>query len=116
MSCYEDIDENNFVLFKDTSSDSWQSCIYCSDCIKHLLKTQWTSFIKMIEKLDCKATFKRILEDGFPSNFKDKNVSENEIILLFYDSNEQSPKYINPYSKEYLEKIINDITNTLLNE
>jgi hypothetical protein len=120
VSCYDDINETNFVLYKTdsgaSSSEDWQSCFYCSECIKYILDTKWTTFMKMLEELDCKATFKRILEEGVPYMFRDSKLTEKDVKLFFFDGKEQSGIYKNPYPKVKIEEVLQNIKNTLENE
>lgn len=113
MSCYESIDETNFVLYKEKNELDWKSCIYCADCVRYILETKWQSFIKMLEELDCKATFKRILEEGLPNKFKDIKLSENEIECFYFNGMEQSSKYKNKLSTTEIDIILDNIKNNL---
>lgn len=113
LSCYDNIDENNFVLYKINTKNTWNSCFYCSECIKYILNTKWKSFIKMLEELDCKATFKRILDEGLPNKFKDIKIAEEEIESFYYDGKEQSSKYKNDLTEKEVNNIINNIKSNL---
>lgn len=113
LSCYDDINENNFVLYQINEDNNWKSCFYCCECIKYMLETKWTSFMKMLEELDCKATFKRILDEGVPNLFRDIKLADTEITKFYFEGEEQSSKYKNPYTQEKIDKVLYSIQKIL---
>ena len=116
LSCYDVIDCTNFVLYKDNLNENWKSCFYCSQCVKYMLETKWPTFIKMLEELDCKATFKRILIEGVPSYFKDKKLSECHIILFYFDNSEQPSLYKNSLTEDESAKLLENVRASLEEE
>ena len=93
LSCMDDITIENYVLYKDQENNEWKSCYYCSICIKYMIDTQWDNYINSIEKVDCAATLRRLLEMGPPINFRDKTIEcNNEVYKFYYSGQEQDAK------------------------
>lgn len=113
IACCEDITENNFVLFKDTHSKDWESCIYCCDCITFILNTKVKKIIDELEKTDCKATIRRFIEGEPIDYFFDKSVSENKVINFYFKEKEQSALYKNEYTEDFINDLKAKITSIL---
>ena len=113
LSCYDDINASNFVLYQINEKTEWKSCFYCCECVKYMLDTKWTTFMKMLEELDCKATFKRILDEGVPNLFRDIKLADTEITKFYFEDEEQSSKYKNPYTQEKIDEVLHSIHKIL---
>lgn len=105
IACCEDITPENFVLFKDTVSVDWKSCMYCCDCITYILNTKVKKIIDELEKTDCKATMRRFIENSTIDYFYDKSVSENKVINFYFNGNEQSALYKNEYTEDFINEL-----------
>lgn len=109
-SCLDTLCEENYVLYKDKEENDWYPCIYCSECIKYMLDTQWGQYMQNISQPDCAATLRRILESGPPINLRDKSIicnNDNSEVYKFYFSKcEQSAKLKGSLVGEEREKFI----------
>jgi hypothetical protein len=77
----------------------WLPSGFCIHCIKHLLSTQWDTYVNTLCKTTCKAEQRRMLTRGPPINLSDKTAlpcpDDEEVYALWYMSSpdeEQSAK------------------------
>jgi hypothetical protein len=84
-----DIDDNDYCEFQ-TNDGLWHSSPYCSDVVKHLLQTGFHSYLKTIDQADCKATLRRLIQNGPPLYLNDKtfNISEDQYIMKVWFKSE----------------------------
>jgi hypothetical protein len=98
MSCWDDIDDNNYVEYRATANGDWQPSGFCETCVSYLLKTQWDLYTSALAKTTCKAEQRRLLKAGPPVNLKDAKAlpcpDEGEVHSLWFksDSAEHSAK------------------------
>ena len=94
--CCDNIDENNFVLYKDQKDADWKSSTFCVSCIKHMLATSWATYVNKIEKADCAEALKRAVNIGPPINFRDTGLvcdnESKEVESFYYDGRIQLAK------------------------
>ena len=98
LCCWDDIISSNFVEYRAISEGQWLPSGFCEMCIDQLIKTQWETYVKAIEKTTCKAEMRRLLQRGPPINVRDIKAlpcpDDGEVFSLWYssDSNEHSAK------------------------
>jgi hypothetical protein len=98
MSCWDDIDDNNYVEYRATANGDWQPSGFCETCVSYLLKTQWDLYTSALAKTTCKAEQRRLLKAGPPVNLKDAKAlpcpDDGEVHSLWFksDSAEHSAK------------------------
>lgn len=98
MSCWDDIDGNNYVEYKAVENGDWLASGFCQVCVGYLLKTQWELYTSALAKTTCKAEQRRLLKAGPPINLKDVKAlpcpDEGEVFSLWYmsDNAEHSAK------------------------
>ncbi|AYV84473.1 MAG: hypothetical protein Hyperionvirus26_28 [Hyperionvirus sp.] len=91
--CYSDITADNYALYKNSASADWLPSSYCKLCLKEMLLNGWTKFIGLIDKADCAAALKRLIDRPPPINLRDPECFPNGDVELFYfDDTEQSAK------------------------
>ncbi len=44
MSCWEDIDENNYVEYKSNAEGPWLPAKFCLTCIEYLIASQFNLY------------------------------------------------------------------------
>lgn len=107
-SCCDNITMYNYALYKDNEITNWKKCLYCSTCIKGMIKTQWKQYIDNIKTVDCKVALNRLLEQGPPINFRDSVIKcdneKSEVYKFYFDNQEQSAKLENSLIGEEREK------------
>jgi hypothetical protein len=104
-SCWEDISPENYAEYlpfppanKDEVPVQWMMAKYCQDCIKYLVKTQWTNYTSALAKTTCKAEQRRLLNRGPPINLRDNEAmpcpDDGEVMMLWFmsDGHEHSAK------------------------
>jgi len=116
-SCLDTLSEENFVLYKDNEQSDWKPCQYCSTCIKHMLKTKWENYVQAVDKADCVAELRRLLDKGPPINFRDPSIKcdneRSEVHKFYYSGCEQSAKLEGSLVDEEREKWLADQKETL---
>lgn len=115
--CLSEIDIINYVLYKDSSESKWLSCFYCCDCIQELLKTSWERYVKLIEKADCAAALKRLINIGPPINIRDPDGipcdnESKEVYIFYFNDSEQSAKLVGSYVGEDRTKWWDELKET----
>ena len=112
LSCFDDIINENFVLYKDTLTSKWKPCPYCSQCINHMIKTKWYDYIHQIDTADCAAALKRLLARGPPLNLRDQAIEcdngTSEIYMLYFNNAEQSAKLEGSLTGEERERWLSE--------
>ena len=69
----EEIDESNYVEYQTSPSMKWAPALFCAEVIEHALANQYKSYMERMQKSDCKAEIKRLLEAGPPVWVADKH-------------------------------------------
>ena len=90
MSCWDDVDQSNYVEFRASESAVWTASGFCETCVGYLLKSQWEIYTSALAKTTCKAEQRRLLQSGPPINLKDAKAlpcpDEGEVHSLWYMS------------------------------
>eukprot|EP00918_Siedleckia_nematoides_P039289 GHVU01085455.1.p2 GENE.GHVU01085455.1~~GHVU01085455.1.p2 ORF type:complete len:148 (+),score=11.68 GHVU01085455.1:344-787(+) len=89
--CFEDFSEANYAKYTTANNDkTWHGSLFCSDCIKRLIETQFGVYCKEIQQTDCMKTLRSLLERGPPINVRDKygfpEAGDEEVGLLCFSS------------------------------
>ena len=105
-SCWDDINDQNKVLFKWREDSEWQNFSYCSECVKELMKFKWNNYITSLRKTDCQKTLKLLIKQGPPHNFRDVGLTNDEEIFQFhYEGQTQTAKLENSFDQEIIKTL-----------
>lgn len=69
----EDIDGTNYVEYQTAPSLAWHPCLFGAEIIDNMVKSQFTNYMERMQKSDCKAEIKRLLDAGPPVWVSDKH-------------------------------------------
>lgn len=92
------IDKGTYCEFRSFPSQEWSISLFNCDTVRLLLKTQFKTYLKNVEKAskDCAAAVRRLVKKGPPKYISDKTAlplkrETDEYIdrLWFSDSNEE---------------------------
>lgn len=116
--CFDEITKDNYVLYKDKEDTLWLKSNYCKSCIQYLISTQWERYVDSVDKANCAAELRRLLELGPPINLREKsficNNERSEVYKLYYDSGEQSAKLNGSLTGVELDDWLKNQQETLL--
>ena len=73
LAMFEPIDETNYVEYQAAPSGKWRPCLYGAEMIEGLRTSQYKNYMERIQKSDCKAEMKRLMESGPPVWVTDKH-------------------------------------------
>ena len=73
LAMFEPIDESNYVEYQAAPSGKWRPCLYGAEMIEGLRTSQYKNYMERIQKSDCKAEMKRLMESGPPVWVTDKH-------------------------------------------
>jgi hypothetical protein len=71
LICFDDLDNDNIVMYQDNPNTEWKQGGYCIDCTKLLKNSQWNKYKNDVEKADCKRSLSNALQTGPPINIRD---------------------------------------------
>ena len=105
--CFSVLTNSNTVFYKESESTNWVISQCCNICVDELLNDAWNKYLSNMDT-NCKATLKRIIQDGPRIYFKDKNLfpSEHGVYSFKCNQRERSGK-ICPLSNYELEDFKN---------
>jgi hypothetical protein len=83
--CCEDMDETN-TPWLDSNFKS--STIFCLDCLKYMIKNNFSRYIQDIAKADCEKSLGSALTDPIPMYVTKDTLKKSEQITEVYLSNE----------------------------
>lgn len=98
LSCWDDVDQSNYVEYRSSGESAWMPSGFCEMCITYLVKTQWELYTSALAKTTCKAEQRRLLKTGPPINLRDVKAlpcpDDGEVHSLWFMSSgvEQSAK------------------------
>lgn len=103
--CCEDLDQSN-TLWLDQEFKS--QLIFCSECLKYMIKSNFSRYIQEIEKADCEKSLGSALSDPIPLYITQDTLKKSKQIIQVYllDGSTIDCK---------LEKPIDDLTLANLN-
>mmetsp|Transcript_23304 Transcript_23304/g.71996 ORF Transcript_23304/g.71996 Transcript_23304/m.71996 type:complete len:163 (+) Transcript_23304:112-600(+) len=89
LAMFEDIDATNYVEYRAAPSGIWRPCLYCQDVVEAQLAGQFKNYMERMQKTDCKAELKRLLDAGPPVWLTDKHAlplqeGETHVSHLWY--------------------------------
>ena len=73
LAMFEPIDETNYVEYQAAPTGKWRPCLYGAEMIEGLRTSQYKNYMERIQKSDCKAEMKRLMESGPPVWVTDKH-------------------------------------------
>ena len=105
LICFDDLTEDDIVLYKISSDIEYIRSDCCKSCVKHLIENSWDVYIDRIKKAECEAEMKRLIEYGPPVNLRCMSIMTNynnnekikpdeEFESLYFDNQIQSAKLI----------------------
>lgn len=112
--CWYDLDEKNFVYYRDSPNNTYILSPVCIECTMQLQNKQWDTYINQINNEKCAKALKILIDKGPPINVRDNNLfpcnnKSGEVYDFFYNNKTHSAKLKNSLigkpRNEYLEKI-----------
>lgn len=73
LAMFEPIDSTNYVEYQSAPSMKWRPCLYGAEMIEGLRTSQYKNYMERVQKSDCKAEMKRLMESGPPIWVTDKH-------------------------------------------
>ena len=110
-SCWDDVDESNYVEYRASSDGAWLPSGYCEMCIGVLQESQYHKYIEGLTKSTCKAEQRRLLDRGPPINVTDINAlvcpNKGEVHSFWFssDKSEHTAKLDGSLEGEEREKL-----------
>lgn len=89
------VEQGNFCEYQTHPSGLWHSSLFSASVVQHLQQTQFEQYIQAVQKSDCKAELRRLLEKGPPVWIEDQHalkIPENDshvCKLWFAQTNEE---------------------------
>lgn len=118
--CFDDIIEDNIVMYKLTENDNLKKFDYCTTCLTMLINTIWMKYIESLKKSDCEKSLMNLIISGPPVNFRDNRIEENKEIYEFYiKGNTFSAKLtgsLNHVDRDKLYNKLLEIVNVIKNK
>jgi len=121
MICKCCLEEEEEVRYRDKPDGKWMVCIYCEECVKYMLNTQFKNYIEQVKNEKCKKSLERLISMGPPENFRDPKVfcdnERNEVYAFENFSAKVERNCSKEELKEYFEfvsnisKLKNDLKN-----
>ncbi|KAK8795067.1 hypothetical protein WA588_003918 [Blastocystis sp. NMH] len=75
--CMDDIDESNYVEYRNSNDTHWIPCIICQNCVEMFLHDMMPNYKKNLLEADCRASQLRVLAQGPPIYVKDDSVFQS---------------------------------------
>lgn len=112
ISCYDNITNENYVLYKDNEISPWKSCNFCEICIINMIETQWELYVQNVATEDCEPTLRKLLNKGPPINLRENSIicdnEQSEVYKFWFANSEQSAKLKGSLEGEQRNKWIQD--------
>eukprot|EP01068_Selenidium_serpulae_P019581 Selendium_serpulae@DN6891_c0_g1_i1.p1 len=72
LVCFDDMTAENYLEYQTHANSDWHPSLMCSDCVGHVQGSQFHRYVKDLEKVNCAAQHRRMVEKGPPINLHDK--------------------------------------------
>ena len=70
LICVCNIDETNYCEFQTHENNEFESSPICHYCLTYMINNEWSKFIKLLDKADCRAAVLRLC-NNCPLNLRE---------------------------------------------